>query len=400
MNFFASLGNVVKVPRSQVKDGLSSADEFAAERLLRGVFVAALKKSDNSYLLRQRRMEYDLHSRDEFTEDYNIPDPRHFYDITIPNDGFTIHDGGHADHHEEEEHTEHASSMMRPSLIGDPHPVVENAHNFETNVNNLLASANSLKMKSVQLQSQASEMEKEAEMLHSKAGGPVTHIMETPVTEAHISKDEKEKHEKCCKDGEGPERGGSAARPIVNGQTLPGGVEKAPPPPALGPPTYEVESPVKQINIGYPMFNLPARTGDVTIPDYQKPLPPLIGNNPYEVLTSSSLNGTAYKVKPFGEYLHPSFTQKYVISLSGVNKVKNANKPKQQEEKTVSGESKTLKSTTKKKKKKKKYARNVAKAHINISKTRPSKIHRKKGRKTKFEKKERLTRRKRLQYTD
>ena len=84
---------------------------------------------------------------------------------------------------------------------------------------------------------------------------------------------------KSGKNGQGPERGGSAASPTV---------------PAIL--TDNHESPVTfKVNTGYPVYHLPSTSEETAVTEFEKPLPPVDGVNPYEVLTSSSLNGSAYQ---------------------------------------------------------------------------------------------------------
>lgn len=63
--------------------------------------------------------------------------------------------------------------------------------------------------------------------------------------------------------------------------------------------TYDHPDIIRRIDSGYPVFNIPQSNSDVIIPEYHKPLPPLYGLNPYEVLTSSELNGTVYKMQHY-----------------------------------------------------------------------------------------------------
>ena len=116
----------------------------------------------------------------------------------------------------------------------------------------------------------------------------------TTYTEPHIGKVELVAHNehplpmvetdsnlrlKSGKDGQGPERGGSAASPTV---------------PAIL--TDIQKSPVTfKVNTGYPVYHLPSTSEETAVTEFEKPLPPVDGVNPYEVLTSSSLNGSAYQ---------------------------------------------------------------------------------------------------------
>jgi len=74
--------------------------------------------------------------------------------------------------------------------------------------------------------------------------------------------------------------------------------------------TRDNEPVIKHLESGYPVFNIPSSSNEVVIPDYHKPLPPLYGVNPYEALTSSELNGSAYKTEHYDAdkvNLHPTY---------------------------------------------------------------------------------------------
>ncbi|XP_057297542.1 uncharacterized protein LOC130628589 [Hydractinia symbiolongicarpus] len=352
---FKSLPDVTNKLYDDVDDTtVLTPDEQAAEELVKRTFITTARKVDNGFYYRQRKrhLANSVYKKDDFP---------HGYHFTIPND-FIVGDY--------KEDNEPDPAMQRPSnpLLSNPHPVVENAQNMETQVSNLIASAGSLKMQSVQLESKAKELEKQAEILHAQAGGPHINFMETPVKAPEDTSQDVDRS-KSGEGGKGPERGGyaSSSRPLINGQTLPGGAEKAPATPTLGPPTFEKESPTQDINTGYPMYQLPARSGEYTIPVYHKPLPPLIGPNPYEVLTSSSLNGTAYKIpslvpaleeptssgiplfKPEPESAGlPLFkpAQKYIISLKGLKP--KGSKSEKAETKSTSAHLKSLVQRSKK----------------------------------------------------
>ena len=100
--------------------------------------------------------------------------------------------------------------------------------------------------------------------------------------------------------GMGPERGGSAAgRPVATKQNKECANHDVPPLPPMGPPKYAPDPPIHKENTGYPLYHVPQTSDEASIPDLHKPCPPGFGCNPYEVLTSSALNGTVYTTDQF-----------------------------------------------------------------------------------------------------
>ena len=164
-------------------------------------------------------------------------------------------------------------------------------------------------------------------------------------------------HIKSGYHGMGPERGG----PTVNKPEQHVNCLRHDEPPILrmGPPKFVADPPIYRENTGYPLYHIPPKTGEASIPDFYKPCPPVHGCNPYEILTSSQLNGTVYTTdypcgtppthqpikdtmqiiqRPpdgFSPPIHPPHPEDYVVTLKNINtKVIMISKPQKAQRKS------------------------------------------------------------------
>lgn len=161
----------------------------------------------------------------------------------------------------------------------------------------LLQEAASLKESSKLLDQKAKALENVAKIEFGKS-------------QQNLKNDNKVDHIKSGKNGKGPERGGSSSElPFKKpqGYSLPMGLTSD------SQDDMGVEP--QQMGTGYPVSNIPVR-----------PLPPVMGPNPYEILTTSSLGNNAGAV-PDGASTPGAKSApdlKFVVSIKGLKKKKPA----------------------------------------------------------------------------
>ena len=182
---------------------------------------------------------------------------------------------------------------------------VTNRENIDPKrLNNLLGSVELMKQKSEYLKGRANSLVEEASMLQDETSLPTDIAKSLTLSDNRINLGLKVSPQEMStlKQPVTPPQSVVEQQPVVQqqptAQQQPANVvTQVTEIPEIHHAKFEKHPPIIPIDTGYPVFHIPSEgEEEAAIPEFHKPDPPAEGVNPYEVLTSSELHDSPFKM--------------------------------------------------------------------------------------------------------